>query len=245
MKIISLKYTRCYLLPSGSKYILIDTGYEYEWDRFTKQLNDFNIPPSSISHLILTHHHDDHAGLVARLVEENPEIVVVVSKVGAQYLLQGKHVQPEGSGYINRRVAFLLWFKSKFDKGWTHTFPAYQHRPADVLIDGTVKFKDIGIDLDGVIVETPGHSDDSISLVLDDGRCFCGDAAANFLRFAGTRYAVIWVDRWDEYYNSWEKLIALKVNRIYPAHGKDFHVKKLVANLRKNRKKNMVVVTQG
>jgi glyoxylase-like metal-dependent hydrolase (beta-lactamase superfamily II) len=139
----------------------------------------------------------------------------------------------------------LLWFKSKFDKGWTHTFPAYQHRPTDVLIDGTVKFKDIGIELDGVIVETPGHSDDSISLVLDDGRCFCGDAAANFLRFAGTRYAVVWVDSWEEYYNSWEKLIALKVNRIYPAHGKDFHVNKLVTNLRKNRKKNMVVITQG
>lgn len=241
MKYIQLKYTRCYLIPVGTKYILIDTGYEFEWARFSKQLNRLNIPITAISHLILTHHHDDHAGLVVRLVEENPSIIVVVSKIGAQFLLQGKHVHPTGSGYINRRVAFLLWFKSKFDKRWTHTFPAYQHRPSDVLIEGTIKLKDIGIDLDGIIVETPGHSEDSISLVLDDGQCICGDAASNFLGFAGTKNAAIWIDNWDEFYNSWEKLITLNVKQIYPSHGKSFPAKKLVSNLRKSKKEGMVI----
>jgi glyoxylase-like metal-dependent hydrolase (beta-lactamase superfamily II) len=44
----------------------------------------------------------------------------------------------------------------------------------------------------------------------------------------------------DEYYDSWEKMIAAGVKWILPAHGAPFPVDKLVGNMRKNKSKNLV-----
>ena len=38
MKILKLKLTNCYLIPVNSRYLLVDTGYEWEWDTFQKRL---------------------------------------------------------------------------------------------------------------------------------------------------------------------------------------------------------------
>jgi glyoxylase-like metal-dependent hydrolase (beta-lactamase superfamily II) len=237
-----LKYTNCYLIPIDSNYILIDTGYDWEWDLFQQKLSYYNVAISSISHLILTHHHDDHSGLLNNLIELNPQLIVVVSQTCAEYLKLGKHVHSAGFGYINKTIGFIMSFKGRFDKKWTHTFPKYKYRDNDILIHGEIRLQDIGIGLNGRIIETPGHSTDSISVILDNGICFCGDAAANFLQFAGTKYCIISVDNWDEYYNSWEKIINLNANMIYPAHGTEFNVIKLKKNLRKNKKENMVLL---
>ena len=88
---------------------------------------------------------------------------------------------------------------------------------------------------------TPGHSKDSISLLLNNGYCFTGDAAGNFLQFLGSKYCVISVDDLNEYYNSWDKIINNKALIICPAHGKNFTVDKLIKYLRKNKKNNIVV----
>ena len=68
-----------------------------------------------------------------------------------------------------------------------------------------------------------------------------GDAASNFLRFAGTKYCIISVNDLDEYYSSWDKILNRRVSQIYPSHGKSFPVKKLSDNLRKNKISNMAV----
>ncbi len=242
MKTIKLKYTNSYLIPADSKYILIDTGYEWEWELFLKQLSNLNIKPSDISHLVLTHHHDDHCGLINKLISLNPSLIIVLSRIGSEYLKNGKHVHSVGFGYINRTIALIMKLKGTFDKKWTHTFPTFEHRDVDVLLHDDVNLKDIGIGLNGRVIKTPGHSDDSISVILEDGSCFCGDAAANFLQLAGTKYCIISVDNWDEYYRSWEKIISSGAKLIYPAHGKAFKVKKLMENLRKNKKENMVLL---
>lgn len=63
---------------------------------------------------------------------------------------------------------------------------------------------------DGEIVCTPGHSEDSVSLVLDSGIAFTGDLSPLF-------------DSSDPAYQvtaqSWQTLRALGVERIYPGHG--------------------------
>ncbi|MGD8605184.1 MAG: hypothetical protein PVF49_11490, partial [Anaerolineales bacterium] len=65
-----------------------------------------------------------------------------------------------------------------------------------------------GIGLAGQIVPTPGHSDDSVSLLLDDGSVFIGDLPAE-------AYA------WDNpiALRSWQRLRTLGAQYIYPAHG--------------------------
>jgi hydroxyacylglutathione hydrolase len=114
-------------------------------------------------------------------------------------------------------------------------------RNEDIVINGDTNLKDIGINIDGKIIVTPGHTDDSISLILADGSCYCGDAAANFFQFAGAKYCVIFVYDLDEYYKSWVKILHENSRIIYPAHGKPFEAECLQKNLYKNKKENIVL----
>ena len=241
MKILKLKLTNCYLIPLDSKYILIDTGYEWEWETFQKRLVELNVRISDIDYLLLTHHHDDHSGLITNLIEANPNIRIIVHHLCSDYLKIGKHVHPSKFWHINKRISFILAIKARFDKKWTHSFPIYKGRDSDIIIKGDTFLKDIGINIKGQIIETPGHSLDQIALILDNGNCICGDSASNFLHFAGLKYGLISIDNWDYFYQSWEKIIDSNVDRIYPAHGEYFDVIKLKDNLRKNKKENMVL----
>jgi len=92
------------------------------------------------------------------------------------------------------------------------------------------------------ILLTPGHSTDSISVVLEDGDSYIGDAAAKFLRFAGTKYCIIYIEDLDQYYASWRQLIQSGATRLNPAHGKPFGIEKLAKYIGRNRARNMVQV---
>lgn len=252
MEIIALKLsvTTCFLVKAGSRYVLIDTGYEYDWDIFRQKLQMAGIGLSRISHIILTHHHDDHCGLLHHILNENPQIRVVMSYRAKDLLLRGKNDDTHGGGLLNKRIELLLHCKQLYlsavlkkpvDKEDNLKFAPYRAREGDILIPGETKLQDLGIDLTGRIFETPGHTVDSISVLLDDGACFVGDAAANFLHFAGTKNCVIFIADLDQYYSSWRRIIAMGARRIYPAHGKPFPVAQLEKNIGKNNKRSMVL----
>ena len=106
---------RCYLMKAQDKYILIDTGYAFEWEDFRTKLKDAGIGFQDISHIILTHHHDDHCGMLNDIIRENTDIRVVMSNL-APTLLQkgGKRPQPR------RRAGEQ-----------THPLPFYARRTAE------------------------------------------------------------------------------------------------------------------
>jgi glyoxylase-like metal-dependent hydrolase (beta-lactamase superfamily II) len=242
-KILKLSVTNCYLLRADNGYVLIDTGYEWEWGAFRNELKKAGVGFGDLSHLILTHHHDDHAELLNQVVAQNPSIKLVMSTRASELLLKGKNDLSHGAGYLNRRVNALLTIKRLFDKRWTHTFPPYATREHDVMVHQDVPLREIGIGLDGKIIETPGHSTDSISVILVDGDSIVGDAAANFLRFAGTKYCIIYIEDLDQYYRSWIKIMKAGARRIFPAHGGQFAVEELQKHLNRNNKNNVVMVS--
>jgi glyoxylase-like metal-dependent hydrolase (beta-lactamase superfamily II) len=241
-KTLKLSVTNCYLLKAGHGHVLIDTGYDWEWDAFQKQLDRAEVEFADIDYLVLTHHHDDHAGLLNQLVSKNPGIKVALSGYAKVLLAKGRNDRTNGGAYVNKRVNALLSLKKMFDKRWTHTFPPYDIRENDIVVSGSVNLQDLGIDLDGKIIETFGHSDDSISVVLDDGDCFAGDAAANFLQFAGTRHCIIYIEDLEQYYKSWSTLLEAGAKQIYPAHGKPFSAEELRKNINRNRKRDLVLL---
>lgn len=85
--------------------------------------------------------------------------------------------------------------------------------------------KNIGID--GKILYTPGHSRDSISVILSDGSAFVGDVAMNFLRLTGIGHRPIYVEDIDTVYESWQRLIEQGAEVIYPSHGNPFSARNL------------------
>jgi glyoxylase-like metal-dependent hydrolase (beta-lactamase superfamily II) len=242
LAVLRLSVTNCYLLRADNGLVLIDTGYDWEWERFRVALRNTGADFGDIGYLVLTHHHDDHAGLIEQLIKETPRIRVVMSKRTRDLLPKGKNDRSHGGAYINKRINTLLRVKSILDKRWTHTFPPYIAREDDIIVEGGTRLRGIGIGLDGKIIETPGHTSDSISVVLDDGDCIVGDAAANFLQSAGTKHCIIYVEDLGQYYQSWNRIIEEGAKRIFPAHGKPFRANELKRNIYRNRQQDLVML---
>lgn len=246
---IKLSVTTCYLVKADNRFILIDTGYEEDWDLFCARMKEINIELSQVNYVILTHHHDDHCGLLYNILQENSSMRVVMSHPCKELIAKGENDQTHGGGLLNKRVAFLIRRKQfyvsivlhkKVDKAKNLKFKPYMFRDGDILVSDGTKLRNIGIPLNGTIIETPGHTVDSISILFDDGDCLIGDAAAAMLKFAGTKNCVIFICDMDEYYKSWEKIIAAGACRIFPAHGKPFSANRLKENMWKNHPQNIV-----
>ena len=92
---VKLGFTNCFLLPCNDGYLLIDTSYRNTFSRFQKGVARFGIEISDIKYLFLTHHHDDHAGFAADLVE----------KTGCQVIAHQHAVAPLRKGGIRRNDA--------------------------------------------------------------------------------------------------------------------------------------------
>lgn len=243
MRQLKLSFNNCYLVGSGDKYILVDTGYESSWELFGRQLSEAGVSLSDISHLMLTHHHDDHCGLLNRLVQANPGIRIVMSDRAKVLLATGANDRAHRTCYVSKPVRLIFGTVRHFSKQWqTHAFPSYLGRESDIVIQGETSLDDVGIRLSGRILETPGHTVDSISLLLEDGTCFVGDAAANMPQFMGTKYCVILLEDLEEYYRSWRKLIAAGAQRIFPAHGEPFAACRLTENLGKITSRDLIPV---
>ena len=221
---VKLGWTRCYLLKCTGGYLLIDTDYEKYYVLFEKKLANLGIATSDIKYLLLTHHHDDHAGFAAELVRRTG-CRVIAHRNAVFPLKQGKS---EDTGKpVNRRSQMALTFYTLFHKQFK--FPPLILTEKDILIEGDDDglLKEIGID--GVILHTPGHTGDSISVLLSDGSAFVGDAAMNFLRWTGVGHRPIYIEDIDAVYESWRKLVEHGASVIYPAHGRPFSATKLVA----------------
>jgi endoribonuclease LACTB2 len=72
--------------------------------------------------------------------------------------------------------------------------------------DSRVFLKTLGVN--GEIISTTGHSPDHVTLVLDKGIAFTGDLPSENGAPEGT-----------DAFKDWQQLRAMKVTRIYPAHG--------------------------
>jgi glyoxylase-like metal-dependent hydrolase (beta-lactamase superfamily II) len=79
-----------------------------------------------------------------------------------------------------------------------------------VLTEGESREFLAGIGIEGEIISTPGHSDDSVTLILDEGIAFTGDL---------TPPMGVPDDPADLAYQSWERIRAKGAKAVYPGHG--------------------------
>ncbi len=149
---------------------------------------------------------------------------VVMDSLAPERLLAG-HNQWIG-GCSGRLAKLFVSAMSLAGKG-KHEFPAMDVRKAEIIVlwDGRRQFfREQGLPL--TIVSLPGHTADNIGLVTDDGELFCGDAAMNGFPSVGRN--IIWIEDMAAYRRSWDAMIALPAETIYPSHGKPFPTSDLV-----------------
>ena len=223
MKIYNLKnrIANNYLvgLDEGG-YVLVDTGYVEGYANFLKRLEKTGVSPKDIRYVFLSHAHDDHAGFLNDVLAITDAKVILHPKA-IERLLKGQN--PFIGGCSSRLVWLFCQILKLFGKG-EHKFPPIKEEYLDRLITiDSKQFKSLLLPFE--VVEMPGHTADHIAL-LKDGILFCGDAAMN--GFPSIMRVIIWIENLEQYKQSWEKMIALDPQMIYPAHGKPFPTNDLV-----------------
>jgi glyoxylase-like metal-dependent hydrolase (beta-lactamase superfamily II) len=148
-------------------------------------LNRMGVPIKEIRYGLATHYHIDHAGLAQELKQAGVPILVLDVQVPAIPLMK-------------------TWIK-----------PQDQYVEISMHDNVTISFAESRpvlerIGIPGEILHTPGHSDDSVSLLLDDGSVFTGDL---------TLPAFIGVEEPAVVLASWRLLREQGATRVYPGHG--------------------------
>jgi ribonuclease/clavin/mitogillin len=177
-----------YAVAGGQGMLLVDAGWPRSLPDLKAGLEEAGLRLSAIRFVMTTHAHPDHAGLLQTLKRQS----------GVRRIVH--QAQLRSLDDLNR------FFERKPDR---HYEP--------VVIDGEdlivvrpnrEALAEIGID--GEILETPGHSDDSVSLLLASGDAFTGDL---------TRPDWATPESADAVAASWRDLLSRGAVRIWPGHG--------------------------
>lgn len=220
-------------------YVLVDTGYEKGFTKLKKQLAVYNIDLQDIKYIFLTHAHDDHAGFLNEVLAYSLNTKVVMSYKALDTLYKG---QNSFIGGCTSRISLFFCNVMKLVGKGEHRFPKLDPCFEDRCIlvsDDTRRLVEKA--LCGRIIDTPGHTADSISLILNDGSLFCGDAAMNGL--PSLNRITIWAEDKESFLQSWLTIISIKPKKIYPGHGKPFNYTELNSNIEKVRRIKMYSLT--
>jgi glyoxylase-like metal-dependent hydrolase (beta-lactamase superfamily II) len=225
--ILKLSKTNCYLLPLPEGYLLVDTGYTEDKEKFFHELKKHRITPREIRFIFLTHHHDDHAGLLNDLVGLNPEIRIIMHRECVELLKEGINARKFGGAWCSKPMKTAAELYSKINRKWSLSFPPYTIRKNDIILSDDETALEPFTDRKLKAIFSPGHSVDHISLLDEDMNLFCGDAASNYLRILGTKYAPPFITDLEQFYKTWQTFIDSGIKILYPSHGKPIEISKL------------------
>jgi glyoxylase-like metal-dependent hydrolase (beta-lactamase superfamily II) len=182
---VGYRSTHYWVVSAGKSRMLVDLGWPGTMRTMRANLRRMDVPLAEIQYGLATHYHIDHAGLAQELKRAGVPLLVVDVQVSAIPLMK-RWTKPQDN-YVD------------ID---TH----------DNLIISCSESRSLlaGIGIPGEIVHTPGHSDDSVSLLLDDGSVFTGDL---------THPAMVVEENAAAVHASWRELRERGATRVYPAHG--------------------------
>lgn len=177
---------RLYLIDSGTHRILIDSGFPGKLNDLGRAMRPSGFRLQDIDCLFVTHFHVDHAGAVQEL-----------RNLGIRFVLFD--VQADAIAHMER----MLLGK------WPYLPLELTEQPTSLDQSRNLL---LSLGIQGQFIPTPGHSPDSISLLLDSGETFTGDLRAEHL-----------LDDPDSLEaQSWQLLRRLGAKKIFPSHGSMF-----------------------
>ncbi len=203
-----------YLLKSSDKnYAIIDCGMPGAETRTLKAMSDLGIGKERLRYILVTHGHDDHLGACAALRKETGA-KTIIHKKDADVIRTGKTLGLNPTNMTGRLFGCFVGGNSKI-KG-------FQPYEPEIVISGDTPLYDYGIE--GRIIETPGHTHGSISVLLDDGSLIVGDLIMGGFFGKGKPGYPMFADDLNFVKANVKKIIDLSPKIIYTGHGGPFTV---------------------
>ena len=185
---LRLKYgnTNTFFVEGSNGGLLVDTDYAGTLPAFYKALKQNNIRIRDIEYVMATHYHPDHMGLISELMKQGVKLLLLD--------VQRSYVHFSDTVFARERIAAA---------------PVDETQAVIISCEESRGFlQRMGIS--GQIVHTPSHSEDSVSLVLDDGDCFVGDLEP-------VEYLEVYTEN-PRLKNDWERILSFHPGRVLYAH---------------------------
>ena len=187
---VGYRSTNFWVVTAGKNRLLVDLGWPGKAAALFANLERMGVPLSEIRYGLATHYHIDHAGAAQDLKRRGVPLLVMHEQVAAIPLM----------------------------KQWTKPADNYTEITThdNVVIscaDSRTFLAELGIA--GEILHTPGHSDDSVTLVLDIGCAFTGDLTLVSMVAAEDPAVVA---------RSWQLIRERGVPTVYAGHGSPYYL---------------------
>jgi glyoxylase-like metal-dependent hydrolase (beta-lactamase superfamily II) len=190
ISIVNVGYssTNYWVVGANGSRLIVDLGFPGTMGKLRANLKRMGVPLGEIKLALATHYHIDHAGCAQDLKQAGVSLLVLESQVAAIPAMK-THIKPQDNYTdITLHDNVVLSFAAS---------------------RSTLK----RLGLSGEIVATPGHTDDSVSLLLDDGSVFTGDLTLPIAATDEQREVVM---------ASWTLLRERGARRVHPGHGRVF-----------------------
>jgi len=185
---IKIKYgnTNTFFIQGDHGGLLVDTDYAGTISAFYKALKHSGISVKDIEYVMATHYHPDHMGLISELMKQGVKLLLIDTQ----------------KNYINYSDKIFARDKIPY-------MPIDKMQATIISCEASRDFlNQMGIP--GEIVATASHSEDSVSLILDNGDCIAGDLEPfEYITAYGENIKLK---------KDWETILSFQPERIYFSH---------------------------
>jgi glyoxylase-like metal-dependent hydrolase (beta-lactamase superfamily II) len=182
---VGFRSTNYWLISAGRSRVLVDLGWPGTMGTMRANLRRAGIELAEIRYALATHYHIDHAGVAQELKDAGVPLLV-----------------------IDVQVPFVASMKRRIKDRDCFTEISMDGNVIIPISESRALLRRVNIC--GEILHTPGHSEDSVSLLLDDGSVFTGDLTDPRMIGPETPGVVL---------ASWQLLKERGATTVYAGHG--------------------------
>ena len=192
--VTKLRYgnTNTFLIKGRLANVLIVTDYAGTLPAFYKALKEQGLSVKDIDYVLATHYHPDHMGLISELTGQGVKLFILESQTG-----------------------FVHYSDAIFARDKRLQYEPIDESGATVISADNSRMFLASLGIDGEIIQTPSHSEDSISVILDEGVIFVGDLEPY-------EYLEAYDDN-KKLKEDWDKVMSYNPKVVYYAHANEKH----------------------
>lgn len=222
-----------YLLR-GEKVALVDTLAPNGFPRIERTFDELGLSLKDVGLILITHHHSDHVGNLAR-IKEISGARVIAGEADAPFI-EGKSTPPAISD-LNRIGRTM----GRLPDSWLRGYQRFKHADVDCTVSGGEIIEEFGLE----VFALPGHTPGGIGFYDREGkRAFVGDLVSNYFNKLGMPVLSA-SESLQGIFASQDLLASLNLDIAYPGHGRIIEEHASLSIGEMSRKKRLKVVRTG